>query len=237
MLPATPRLTLREFVEEDAALLHALDAEPEVTRYTLNALRSLEAYLERIAQYRWQYAETGGKLGFFAAFSQAEGDFVGWFHLRPAAAPGDLVLGCRLRRSVWGRDLATEMSPALIRYAFRSSERGTSPRRRLPPTRRPGGSWRNAACPAICGLTTKDRTGHRTLRCSTRSGATRTKYDSVQLLETWYTERKLASYPRERTRYLGPHPCRGTAFSRSPDIMCPACYRRLSTARMSSDAR
>jgi RimJ/RimL family protein N-acetyltransferase len=118
MLPATERLRLREFVESDAPLLHALDADPEVTRYTLNTQRMLQGYRERIGEYRRQYAETSGQMGYFAAQQQEGGDFVGWFHLRPTNAPKELDLGYRLRRSAWGKGLATEMSRALITYAF-----------------------------------------------------------------------------------------------------------------------
>jgi RimJ/RimL family protein N-acetyltransferase len=65
-------------------------------------------YYERFAGY-----------GFWAAVETSTGRFVGWFHLRPAeGAPDEVELGYRLRRSAWGRGLATEGSRALIHKAF-----------------------------------------------------------------------------------------------------------------------
>lgn len=50
----------------------------------------------------------------------AEGDeFIGWFHLRPdKITPEEMELGYRLKRSAWGRGLATEGSRALIEKGF-----------------------------------------------------------------------------------------------------------------------
>ena len=52
---------------------------------------------------------------------KSTGDFLGWFHLRPApdgGRPSEPELGYRLRRSAWGKGYATEGSRALIRKAF-----------------------------------------------------------------------------------------------------------------------
>lgn len=51
----------------------------------------------------------------------AEGDeFIGWFHLRPdKITPEEMELGYRLKRSAWGRGLATEGSRALVETGFR----------------------------------------------------------------------------------------------------------------------
>jgi RimJ/RimL family protein N-acetyltransferase len=51
--------------------------------------------------------------------ARARREFIGWFHLRDAHHwPGQLELGYRLKRSAWGRGLATEGSVALIRHAL-----------------------------------------------------------------------------------------------------------------------
>ena len=58
--------------------------------------------------------------GFWAAIEKVAGAFLGWFHLRPdEGAPVDQPeLGCRLRRSAWGKGYGTEGSRALIRTGF-----------------------------------------------------------------------------------------------------------------------
>lgn len=118
-LPESPRLYLREFRAEDAEALWTLNGDPEVVRYTLNVQESLSDYAQRIADYQDQYRSNGGRLGFFAAIERATNRFVGWFHLRPSrGAPDRLDLGYRLRRDAWGQGYGTEMSRALIDYAF-----------------------------------------------------------------------------------------------------------------------
>lgn len=123
------RLRLRQFTEEDAPRLFALDSDPEVQRYVHMPPPTSEVpYLEAIrGRYRRYYDETPG-LGYWAAEERAGGAFVGWFHLRPAldyrfaAACGyrasDLDLGYRLRREVWGRGYATELARSLVGQAF-----------------------------------------------------------------------------------------------------------------------
>ncbi|PZR64925.1 MAG: GNAT family N-acetyltransferase, partial [Chloroflexi bacterium] len=58
--------------------------------------------------------------GFWAAIEKSTGDFLGWFHFRPAeSAPEDEPeLGYRLRAGAWGKGYATEGSRALIRKGF-----------------------------------------------------------------------------------------------------------------------
>jgi RimJ/RimL family protein N-acetyltransferase len=66
------------------------------------------------------YYERFPGYGFWAAIEKATGDFLGWFHLRPAeGSPVDEPeLGYRLRRSAWGKGYATEGARALIGKGF-----------------------------------------------------------------------------------------------------------------------
>ncbi|MGH2382199.1 MAG: GNAT family N-acetyltransferase [Candidatus Limnocylindria bacterium] len=115
----TDRLILRRFTDTDADSLVSLDADPEVTRFITGGVPEFDEAMLRawLAQYeRWP------AYGTFAAIEKATGEFIGWFHLRPATDHGgadEPELGYRLRRSSWGKGYATEGSRALVDKAFR----------------------------------------------------------------------------------------------------------------------
>ena len=81
-----------------------------VTGASWNGTDYLPAWISYYTRY------TG--YGFWAA--EADGRFIGWFHLRPPASspPDEPELGYRLRKSAWGKGYATEGSRALIRKGF-----------------------------------------------------------------------------------------------------------------------
>lgn len=124
---ATDRLVLRQFTEDDAPLLLALDSDPEVMRYVgPYGLPDEAAYRDRIRTYFRPYYDRG-RYGIWPAEEKATGAFVGWFHLRPATdyrfareagfRAGEFDLGYRLVRSAWNRGYATEVSRALVARA------------------------------------------------------------------------------------------------------------------------
>ncbi len=116
----TERLVLRRFVPEDLSSLEALDGDPEVMRYiTGGRPTSREQLRDDHLPFWMSFYARGDAWGFWAA-DDASGEFLGWFHLRPAAAdpPDEPELGYRLRRDVWGVGLATEGSRSLIDKAF-----------------------------------------------------------------------------------------------------------------------
>jgi RimJ/RimL family protein N-acetyltransferase len=117
----TERLTLRRFTAGDVDDLVELDSDPKVMLYINggrptprdeienDVLPAFLAYYERYAGY-----------GFWAAVEKSTGEFVGWFHFRPAegSPAGEVELGYRLRASAWGKGYATEGSRALIEKGF-----------------------------------------------------------------------------------------------------------------------
>ena len=123
VLLETERLTLRRFTPADADALRALDADPEVVRYTnagltgggpprrADAISQLERFIARYA--------TNGALAFWAADDRATGAFLGWFQFTPTDNPGEAELGFRLVRAAWGRGLATEGARALVAAGLR----------------------------------------------------------------------------------------------------------------------
>jgi len=128
---ATERVRLRRFTHDDVALLHGLDADPEVMAYLTGGKSTSWEEIEtrRLPGYLAGYESHG--LGHWAAEKLAaekfaaeqltteelpDGGFIGWFALEP----GDrgLELGYRLRRDAWGKGYASEVSIALVDAAF-----------------------------------------------------------------------------------------------------------------------
>jgi RimJ/RimL family protein N-acetyltransferase len=117
----TDRLVLRRFTAADADDLVDLDADPDVMRFITGGIpTSREEIQNEVLPAFLAYYQRYEGYGFWAAVQKATGEFLGWFHFRPRpdAAPGEVELGYRLRKSAWGRGYATEGSRALIRRGF-----------------------------------------------------------------------------------------------------------------------
>lgn len=119
----TERMWLRPVAESDIDDLVALDADPEVMRYISGGVPNPRSVYEQglLARMRVYVDQP---FGYFSAFTHAsEGEFLGWFHLRPSVFDEQMhELGYRLRRETWGRGLATEGSLALLEHAFGALE-------------------------------------------------------------------------------------------------------------------
>lgn len=115
----TPRLTIRQFTEDDVDNLFNLNSEPEVMRY-LGRPVPREVLQVEIIPFHLGVYERLDRLGTWAAESADSGEFLGWFHFRPGP-DGDITnidVGYRLRRSTWNKGYATEGSGALINMGF-----------------------------------------------------------------------------------------------------------------------
>ncbi|MEU4336369.1 GNAT family N-acetyltransferase [Micromonospora lupini] len=117
--PGTERLRLRRLTTADVDAIVELDSDPEVMRFLTGGVATPRATVrdEQVPRLLAQYERHPG-LGRWAALDRAGGDFLGWFALDPSEDGTEAELGYRLRRSTWGRGLATEGSRALVRYAF-----------------------------------------------------------------------------------------------------------------------
>jgi RimJ/RimL family protein N-acetyltransferase len=114
----TERLQLRRFTDDDVENLVELDSDPEVMRFINGGRPTARDEIENeLLPAIFDHYE---RYGFWAAVEKSTGEFVGWFHFRPAEAapPGEVELGYRLRRSAWGKGYATEGSRALIQKGF-----------------------------------------------------------------------------------------------------------------------
>jgi RimJ/RimL family protein N-acetyltransferase len=121
VLVETARLTLCAFDAGDVDLLAELDGDPAVMRFITGGRTTPRSEIEDdVLPAFLSYYERFDGYGFWAAIERESREFVGWFHLRPGpGAPDDEPeLGYRLRRSAWGRGLATEGARALIEVAF-----------------------------------------------------------------------------------------------------------------------
>ena len=117
----TARLTLREFTEDDVDNLFDLNRDPEVMRYLTGGRPTpREVLRDEIIPFHLGVYDRLDRLGTWAADATATGEFLGWFHFRPAPYTDitNIDLGYRLRRSAWHKGYATEGSHALINMGF-----------------------------------------------------------------------------------------------------------------------
>jgi RimJ/RimL family protein N-acetyltransferase len=118
----TERLTLRRFTTDDVDLLVDLDSDPEVMFWITGGRTTSREEIETdfLPAFLAYYEKYAG-FGFWAAIERSTGQFLGWFHFRPAPGHPDdePELGYRLRQSTWGKGYATEGSIALIDRGFR----------------------------------------------------------------------------------------------------------------------
>jgi len=120
ILLETARLRLRRFTYDDLERLVELDSDPEVMRHISYGLPTPRERYELEILPRWlALYEDSPLLGYWAAELRADGEFVGWFHLRPDRFDaGEQELGYRLRRAAWGQGFATEGGRALVAHGF-----------------------------------------------------------------------------------------------------------------------
>ena len=117
----TDRLLLRRFTPADVDLLVDLDSDPQVMHHITGGLAtSREEIADDVLPAFLDYYQRYDSFGFWAVMERSTGQFLGWFHLRPAGndGPDEVELGYRLRREAWGHGYATEGSRALIDKAF-----------------------------------------------------------------------------------------------------------------------
>ena len=117
----TERMRLRRFASSDVDHLFDLDSDAEVMRFLNGGKPTPRDVIEtEVLPLFMSFNSRPGVLGFWAAFENENGEFLGWFGLRPTTSGSseEAELGYRLRRAVWGRGYATEGARVLIREGF-----------------------------------------------------------------------------------------------------------------------
>jgi ribosomal-protein-alanine N-acetyltransferase len=118
----TTRLVVRPFVADDAPLLVALFADPEVHRFVDDgqplAPDVAKLWVERSAANLERFGYGTG-----AVVERASCELIGWAGFaRPGDGTEEVIYG--LRRADWGRGLGKELLAGLVVFAW---ERGISP--------------------------------------------------------------------------------------------------------------
>lgn len=114
----TSRTFLREFQFSDRDHLYALNADPQVLKYTgdtpFSSVSEAAEFLTRYNEYR-KYGR-----GRWAVVSKNNGDFLGWCGLKYHPDEGITEVGFRFFRKYWGQGYATESAGASLEYGFQS---------------------------------------------------------------------------------------------------------------------
>ncbi len=115
----TARLILRQFTEDDAALLLQLNGDPEVLKYLHEpVLESEEKATEIIRSIILpQYTLN---LGRWAIHKKTDHQFIGWCGLKLRPELNEIDLGYRLLKSEWGKGYATETAIQTLNHGFNS---------------------------------------------------------------------------------------------------------------------
>lgn len=115
LVTETTRLVLREMIPADAGEAFALNADPEVVRYTgdgpFASVEEARAFLTHYPDYRVH------GMGRWAVLRKADGKWLGWCGLK-RHSNGDVDLGYRLLREHWGQGYATEAGKACLEVGF-----------------------------------------------------------------------------------------------------------------------
>jgi RimJ/RimL family protein N-acetyltransferase len=112
----TERLFVRPYRADETDLLACLLCDPRVVFWRENRIteREIEEVLLRSVALKPK------RMGWFAAFTQNDGQFVGNVILQPLADTDEIEIGYHLRPEAWGSGYATEAASALLDYGFRA---------------------------------------------------------------------------------------------------------------------
>lgn len=114
----TPRVILRAFDQEDALPLHRILSEPGVLRYFPSSNPPPLERVEKLIESHWKHWMDNG-FGWWAVADKGNDGLVGWCGLGLLEDTNEIEIKYLLRRSHWGRGIATEAAGPCIDYAYR----------------------------------------------------------------------------------------------------------------------
>ena len=112
----SPRLFLREFREEDAADLLALNSDPQVLRFTGDKPFASEKEARSFVRNYDHYRRYG--IGRWAVLEKCSESFLGWCGLKYQPESDETDVGFRFSRSHWNKGFATEAAMTCLRFGF-----------------------------------------------------------------------------------------------------------------------
>ena len=112
----SPRLFLREFREEDAADLLALNSDPQVLRFTGDKSFASEKEARNFVRNYDHYRCYG--IGRWAVLDKCSESFLGWCGLKYQPESDETDVGFRFSRAHWNKGFATEAAMACLRFGF-----------------------------------------------------------------------------------------------------------------------
>lgn len=123
LLCTTPRLLIRQLIQDDHPQLSAILADPEVMKHSLRGVCDA-AMTQTFLDWCLRCYTTYG-FGPWALVDRASGALVGFCGISPELVGEQLEtnLGYRLARNFWGKGLATEAVEAVLTLAFETLQR------------------------------------------------------------------------------------------------------------------
>lgn len=111
----TDRLLLREFTEDDAAMLFHMHQDPEITQYLGDKIPWSDTESARQILKSLILPQYPNGIGRWAVHLKSNGTFLGWCGIRKVDDCFDI--GYRFLKMHWNKGYATESASAVLQYA------------------------------------------------------------------------------------------------------------------------
>lgn len=121
----TDRLIIRPWIPEaDAEQAFQIYSNPEVTRFLMTKVDSVESSLNLLQRWVTKATQWNNGTGFWAIVTKQTGKIVGTIILiqlqdENGTLTQDYEIGWHLKKSAWGKGYATEAAKAILDYGFK----------------------------------------------------------------------------------------------------------------------
>jgi len=115
---SSPRTKLRRLRLEDLEAMIELESDPDIVKFTPFVIPQSREETETRLRAQIAKTEEHEPLGIWAAVTKSDESFIGWFMLVKTQFEGPEI-GFMLRKKFWGQGLATEISKAILDFAFK----------------------------------------------------------------------------------------------------------------------